>query len=62
MRVNIWLIQQDLRLRDNPALIASASAGAAVIPLFIWDPVEPGTGTRRGQPMVAASFVGETVG
>lgn len=46
----VWL-RQDLRLRDNPALHAATSLGAAVIPVYIWSPEEegdwpPGAATR----------------
>lgn len=37
MRVGIWWIRRDLRLHDNPALVAAAAEGA-VVPLFILDP------------------------
>lgn len=33
----VWF-RQDLRLDDNPALLAGLALGAAVVPVFIWDP------------------------
>jgi deoxyribodipyrimidine photo-lyase len=33
----MWL-RSDLRLDDNPALLAAVSEGSPVIPVFIWDP------------------------
>lgn len=35
----LW-VRRDLRLCDNPALIASLEVGAPVIPVFIWSPEE----------------------
>ncbi|HEX8508407.1 MAG TPA: deoxyribodipyrimidine photo-lyase, partial [Propionibacteriaceae bacterium] len=35
----IWWVRRDLRLGDNPALLAAISAGSAVLPLFVRDPV-----------------------
>ncbi len=37
----VWF-RDDLRLADNPALAAAASAGHPVIPVFIWAPEEEG--------------------
>lgn len=37
--VLLWF-RRDLRLCDNPALMASLEAGAPVIPVFIWSPEE----------------------
>jgi deoxyribodipyrimidine photo-lyase len=39
---SIMWFRQDLRLLDNPALLAAASGGGAVIPAFIWSPEEEG--------------------
>ena len=39
---NIVWFRQDLRLEDNPALIAASETGAPVIPLFLWAPEEEG--------------------
>lgn len=42
--VLLWF-RRDLRLCDNPALVASLEVGAPVIPVFIWSPKEEeGTG------------------
>jgi deoxyribodipyrimidine photo-lyase len=46
----LWF-RQDLRLADNPALRAAATAAKHVIPVFIWNPEEegawaPGAATR----------------
>lgn len=35
----IWWVRRDLRLADNPALGAAVDEGAAVLPLFVLDPV-----------------------
>jgi len=37
----VWF-RLDLRLADNPALIAAVSRGAPVVPVFIWAPEEEG--------------------
>lgn len=37
----VWF-QQDLRLRDNPALDAAARRGGPVIPVYVWCPEEEG--------------------
>lgn len=37
----VWF-RQDLRLRDNPALVEAIKQGGAVIPLYIWGPGEEG--------------------
>ena len=37
----VWF-RQDLRLRDNPALLAAVAAGTPVIPVYIWSPEEEG--------------------
>ncbi len=37
MRINIWWIRRDLRLRDNQALQAARNDGSCVLPLFILD-------------------------
>lgn len=34
----IWWVRRDLRLTDNPALVAATETGAPVIPVFILDP------------------------
>jgi len=35
----VWF-RQDLRLADNPALIAAIDRGLPVVPVFIWSPHE----------------------
>lgn len=47
----VWF-RQDLRLGDNPALIAALGCGEPIIPVFIWAPDEegqwpPGAASRR---------------
>ena len=37
----VWF-RRDLRLEDNPALVAAARSGGMVIPVFIWAPEEEG--------------------
>ncbi len=41
----IWWVRKDLRLSDNPALVAAVEAGGPVIPVFILDEVFEGYGT-----------------
>lgn len=48
--VLVWL-RNDLRLYDNPALVAAAESGLAVVPVFLWSPEEecpwpPGSASR----------------
>ncbi len=38
----VWF-RQDLRLADNPALLAAIRHGGPVFPVFIWEPEEEGT-------------------
>ena len=37
----VWF-RHDLRLHDNPCLVAAARRGGPVIPVFIWSPAEEG--------------------
>jgi deoxyribodipyrimidine photo-lyase len=37
----VWF-RQDLRLADNPALLAAVRRGGSVLPVFIWSPEEEG--------------------
>ncbi|MDO8290144.1 MAG: deoxyribodipyrimidine photo-lyase [Parvibaculum sp.] len=46
MTTIVWF-RHDLRLADNPALLAACRRGGAVIPLFILDAVEPLGGAAR---------------
>jgi len=51
MRPAIVWFRQDLRLADNPALIAAVERGGPVVPLYIWSPAEergwePGAASR----------------
>jgi deoxyribodipyrimidine photo-lyase len=43
----VWF-RQDLRLADNPALLAAAHAASVVVPVFIWSPEEEGEWTPGG--------------
>jgi hypothetical protein len=45
--VILWF-RQDLRLVDNPALIAAANSKLTVIPVFVWSPEEEGRWGIRG--------------
>jgi hypothetical protein len=45
--VLMWF-RNDLRLVDNPALIAAADSGYTVIPVFVWSPEEEGRWGIRG--------------
>jgi deoxyribodipyrimidine photo-lyase len=47
----LWF-RHDLRLANNPALLAAVSRGGPVIPVFIWSPQEEG----RWQPGAAARW------
>lgn len=40
----IWWVRKDLRLGDNPALVAAIAAGGPVIPVFVLDEVFSGYG------------------
>ena len=44
MEPEIWWVRKDLRLSDNPALVAACAAGGPVIPVFILDEVFEGYG------------------
>src|SRR5919199_2512917 len=35
----VWWVRRDLRLADNPALLAAVDEGPAVLPVFVLDPV-----------------------
>ena len=37
----VWF-RQDLRLADNPALLAAIRHGGPIIPVFVWAPEEEG--------------------
>ncbi|HUA66427.1 MAG TPA: deoxyribodipyrimidine photo-lyase [Alphaproteobacteria bacterium] len=41
MKSIVWY-RLDLRLSDNPALVAAAKRGGEVVPIFIWSPEEEG--------------------
>lgn len=40
----IWWVRRDLRLSDNPALVAAVQGGARIVPVFIWDALAEGLG------------------
>jgi deoxyribodipyrimidine photo-lyase len=40
----IWWVRRDLRLADNPALLAALRCGGPVIPVYIHDRIEAGLG------------------
>jgi len=42
MKTAIAWFRRDLRLSDNPALVAAAEAAGAVIPVYIWSPEDEG--------------------
>jgi len=44
----LWWIRLDLRLADNPALIAALELGGPVVPVFIWAPEEEGAWAPGG--------------
>ena len=37
----LWF-RRDLRLADNPALVAAAESGAPIVPVFVWSPTDDG--------------------
>ena len=50
-RPSLLWFRQDLRLADNPALLAAVRHGGPVVPVFIWSPEEerpwqPGAASR----------------
>ena len=52
---SIMWFRRDLRLADNPALLAAASAGLPVVPLYVIDPVLfGGSGAPRAAFLVAS--------
>lgn len=62
--VLLWF-RRDLRLSDNPALIAALKVGAPIIPIFIWSPEEEegpgvtvamGGACKSGSQTATASF------
>src|SRR3954452_23299928 len=54
-RPAIWWLRRDFRLSDNPALGAAIEDGAAVVPLFVADPVlRRSAGQGRGSWLTAA--------
>jgi deoxyribodipyrimidine photolyase len=58
----VWL-RRDLRLHDNPALMAAAGRGP-VIPVYIFDDTAPGwqPGARRCAPDAFATLKQSTAG
>ena len=51
----LWWVRRDFRLSDNPALGAAVAGGAAVLPLFVADPVLlRSAGLGRGSWLTAA--------
>jgi deoxyribodipyrimidine photo-lyase len=54
-RPAVWWVRRDFRLADNPALRAAIDEGAAVLPLFVLDPVLlASAGTARKAWLLAA--------
>ncbi len=39
MSTSVWWVRRDLRIADHPALLAAASSGGPIVPLFVLDPV-----------------------
>jgi deoxyribodipyrimidine photo-lyase len=56
-RPTIWWVRRDLRLADNPALLAAVDEGAAVLPLFVLDPVLRASAGRARAAWLAAALV-----
>ncbi len=48
MKPSLLLFRNDLRLTDNPALVAALRRGGPVIPVFIWAPDEEGLWATGG--------------
>jgi deoxyribodipyrimidine photo-lyase len=42
MKTTLVWFRQDLRIADQPALLAAAARGGAVVPLYLWSPEEEG--------------------
>ena len=57
----LWF-RQDLRLADNPALLAAVRHGGPVIPVFIWSPEEEGRWPAGGGIAVVAAPVPGSAG
>lgn len=54
MRCVVMWFRRDLRLADHPALVAAASVGLPVVPLFVVDPAFAAAGAPRRAYMNAA--------
>ena len=53
----IWWVRRDLRLADNPALLAAVDEGTGVLPLFVSDPVLRASAGRGRAAWLAAALV-----
>jgi len=62
----IWWVRRDLRLADNPCLVAALASGRPVIPVFILDPETESVGAaplwRWGLGLVAFAKALEAIG
>ena len=54
MRCVVMWFRRDLRLADHPALVAAASAGVPVVPLFVVDPAFAAAGAPRRAYLIEA--------
>ena len=63
MSTNVMWFRRDLRLRDNPALLAAADH-SAVVPLFVVDPAlwQPSGATRRAYLTASLAALGSRIG
>jgi deoxyribodipyrimidine photo-lyase len=55
MTTALVLFRRDLRLADNPALVAACAAHSHILPMFIHAPTEHATGMDDPWPAGAAS-------
>ena len=56
-RPTIWWVRRDLRLADQPALLAAVDSGPAVLPLFVLDPVLLGRAGPVRRAWLSAALV-----
>ncbi len=54
--MRVWWIRRDLRLADNPALLAACWTGEEVVPLFVVDPVLWNPAGRARRTWLTASL------
>ncbi|MEJ7630263.1 MAG: deoxyribodipyrimidine photo-lyase [Nocardioidaceae bacterium] len=64
MAISIMWFRRDLRLADNPALMAAVDAGDDVVPLFVLDPRlwRPAGPSRRSYLLASLAALSERIG